>query len=77
MTTSKHGDHRDCCAHLLLIAALARRPAVERASVPADDRKAEATALLTAELQTHPTNAEAHLMLGSLLAEAGDTASAE
>jgi Flp pilus assembly protein TadD len=55
----------------------AQKPAVEQAwDLLAQDKRPEATALLRAEIRTHPANADARLLLGSLLAEAGKTAEA-
>lgn len=42
----------------------------------AQDRRSEAAALLQSAIRTNPGNAEAHLLLGSIFAEAGDLAGA-
>jgi Flp pilus assembly protein TadD len=55
----------------------AQKPAVDQAwDLLAQDKRPEAAALLRAEIRTHPANADARLLLGGLLAEAGETAEA-
>ena len=64
-------------AALLTGLLCAQKPAVEQAwDLLAHDKRAEAAALLRAEIGKHPANAEARLLLGSILAEAGETAEA-
>jgi tetratricopeptide (TPR) repeat protein len=62
-----------------LVAGLlyAQKPAVEQAwDLLARDKRPQATALLQAAIRSHPADGEAHLLLGSLLAESGETAEA-
>ena len=55
----------------------AQKPAVDQAwDLLAQEKRTEAIALLRQEIRKHPANADARLLLGSLLAEAGETADA-
>jgi Flp pilus assembly protein TadD len=61
------------CAGLLY----AQKPAVDQAwDLLAQNKRAEAADLLKATVQKRPANAQAHLLLGSILAETGETAEA-
>jgi Flp pilus assembly protein TadD len=55
----------------------AQKPAVEQAwHLLAQDKRTEAAELLRAAIRKHPTDADALLLLGSILAEAGQTGEA-
>lgn len=55
----------------------AQKPAVEQAwDLLAEDKRPQAAALLRSAIRTDPADAEARLLLGSILAEAGQTAEA-
>ena len=55
----------------------AQKSAVEQAwDLLAQDKRSEALALLRSEVRKHPVDAEARLLLGSMLAESGETAEA-
>jgi Flp pilus assembly protein TadD len=71
------GIVRFIAAALLAGVLCAQKPGVEQAwDLLAQDKRSEAAALLRDALRTRPDDAEAHLLLGSILAEAGDIAEA-
>lgn len=63
---------RTLIALILALAAMARQPAVEKAwNLIAQGKRADAVALLEGIVRAEPRNAEARLLLGSILMEEG------
>ncbi|HYI92421.1 MAG TPA: tetratricopeptide repeat protein, partial [Bryobacteraceae bacterium] len=64
-------------AVLLPVLLCAQKPAVEQAwELLAQDKRPAAVALLRSAVRARPVDADARLLLGSLLAEAGESAEA-
>jgi Flp pilus assembly protein TadD len=68
---------RLCVAVLFTAILYAQKPAVEQAwDLLAHDKRTDAIAVLRMAIRAHPDDSEARLLLGSILAEAGETAEA-